>query len=717
MEESEIVSVVVEELARGIGGTVNAQDTEVTIALDYYHGRLPGLSKRIARDPNASRYVSTDVMDVIEATLSEIMPMFADEQLALFNPSDQADVGQAELESSLINYMFINEYDGYVVMQSIIKDALLNRNCTVKASWDERASVSYETYDSLPIMAVQQVMQPQMEGQKVDVIEQYVDADDSPIQPQTPEHMAMMQLGEMPFVEETYSIKIRRTTLKSRPLIESIAPEDVIVSTDLRTPLTQDARFIAHELVENVSSLIAQGFDPEIVAKIPNYIESYSTTSRSTEYTGDYGSASDTTRLVRVYDCYIQLDADGDGIAELRHVIIGGQNTMLLNEPVDNIPLIGGCCIMVPHAYQGVSLADRVSQVQDAKTHMIRSIIDGTKLAANQRVGVVTGQVNLDDLLTSITGGIVRVETPNSLFPLPSPDIPNSSYQLVSLLDNQRSEGGGGAVTTANMAQGISGSSAHAVERTMSAMELSNTMLAKTIAETIIRGMFLQLHHVIRKNYKGAINAKIGGKWVSSEPSSWRDRTNVTIQVGSSQGERQRRSAVMTKIGTVQAQLAEKGSILFSEEKLFDALSDGARLDGIHNPERYYVDVTSKEGQQLKQQKEQQSQKTQNEQKQLQQQMAKAQQDLSRAELMKGQAALQSQEAKIMVERAKADSAQQKLDSDNVIASLEIEIEQTKQRIEAIKSSSELQFKYDELEQKTMLKLTELEIKIDEDMK
>lgn len=685
MEESEIVSIVVEELAQSVNG-INSTDEVVSESLDYYHGRLPLISKRTAKDTSTSRYVSTDVMDAIEATTAEIMPMFADENLALFNPSNQSDVEQAELESNMINYLFINEYDGYTVLQSVIKDALLNRNCTVKVAWDERVEVEYESYDDIPVLAVRHVMQPTADDQNVDLLEQ--DGD-----------------------ENSYSIKLRRTTLIGKPVVESIPPEQVIVSSDLRTPLTQNARFIAHSIVETVSSLIAQGFDPEIVNRIPAYSEAYSTTSRSKDYTGDMTSAHESTKLVQVYDCYINLDVDGDGIAERRRVILGDTTVLLLNEPTDNIPLIGGCCTMVPHTYQGVSLVDRLSQIQDAKTHITRSIIDGTKLAANQRIAVVSGQVNIDDLLTSVVGGIVRVESPNAVMPLPAPDIPNSSYQLLTMMDSRRSEAGGGAVNTANMVQAISGDSAHAVERTMSAMELTNALLGKTIAETVIRGMFLQLHHIIRKHHTGTVNAKIGGKWVSSTPSEWRKRANLTVQVGASQGERQRRSAVMTKLGTIQAQLAERGSILFDESKLFDCLSDGAKLDGIAHPERYYVDVTSPEGMQIKQEAEQNKQVEQQKQQQMQQQLLKAQQDLSEAELMKGQAALQSQQAKIAVEQAKAESAQQKLTSDNIIAGLKIEIDQGKQELDVAKTSAELAFKYEELDQKTMLKITELELK------
>lgn len=715
MEESEIVSVVMQELSQGVGGIGNEQATEVSRALDYYLARLPAPNTRKRKDNNASNYVSTDVMDAIEATTAEIMPMFADEQLALFNPSQESDVDQAELESNMLNYLFINEYDGYMVLQSLVKDALLNRNCAIKVAWDERAVVAYENYDHLTTMGVNIVMQPNEPDEQVDVIEQGVDGEE-PIQPVSTEQAILMELGEVPSFEETYMLKIRRTRLVGSPDITSIAPEELIVASDLKSPLIHDARFVAHAMMDDTSSLIAQGFDPEIVKQLPAYSDSINSDSRDINYTNDNQSASDTTRLIQIYDCYIKLDVDGDGIAELRHIILGGMNTLLLNEPVDSMPIIGGCATMIPHAYQGVSLFDRLKSIQDAKTPLVRSIIDGTLLATNPRLGVVNGQANIDDILTSVTGGLVRAENANAVFAIPNPEVPQSSYQMLGFMDAQRSEKGGSAITTATAAQSISGDSAHAVERTMSAMELSNALVGKTIAETVVRGLFLQLHRIVKRNYKGAISAKIGGQWVQSDPSSWRDRANVTIQVGSSQGERRRRSGVMTKIGTVQAQLAAEGSVLFSEEKLYDTLADGARLDGVSNPERYYVDPGSREGQQAKQSQEKQSQEDKAKQDEMQTQMIEAQQQLAQAELMKGQAVLQSQQAKLMVEQAKIEITQQKLDSANVIAVLNIELDQAKQDLDTAKATGELEFRYHELETKAGLELTKMEVRANENV-
>ena len=49
----------------------------------------------------------------------------------------ERDEDQAREESDIVNYLLFEEYDGYTLLQCAIKDALLNRNCTVKVYWDD----------------------------------------------------------------------------------------------------------------------------------------------------------------------------------------------------------------------------------------------------------------------------------------------------------------------------------------------------------------------------------------------------------------------------------------------------------------------------------------------------------------------------------------------------------------------------------------------------
>jgi hypothetical protein len=705
MTDDELVTICMEEIARGIGGGLDAEnDNDISLPLDYYLGKLPGISAVTAKDKNASRYVSMDVMDGIEATVAEIMPTFSTDSIGFYVPSGEGDEEQAETESALVNYLFFEEYNGWTLLQELLKDALLHRNCTAKAYWDERAEVVYEEYANVNQMALQQILQPNAPMQEVEVVEQVVDGEEEmeAVEP-TEERQTLVRMGLAPDlaapIEETFNIKIKRTTIVGRPVIKSLAPEEVIVNGDHNSPFLDDARVACHEKSETSSSLIAQGFDPEIVAMLPDYsnnTESLSRSRGSEEF--DYASSHESTTTKRVYECYILVDFDGDGIAERRKVVIGDGGHLLANDPVTSVSLVGGVTTLMPHKYKGISLFERLREIQDTKTPLIRAVVDATQLAANPRLGVIVGAVNIDDLLTSRTGGLVRAEDSNAVFELPKGEVPQSAYNLLSFMNEQRKERGGSAVGMANTANAAVGQGGdHTMERVMSSMELTNSLIARSMGETVIRGLFIELHKIIRENHQGELQARIGSRWVKSMPSEWQTRANVSIQIGSSNAERVRQANVLREALQVQEKLQAMGSVMFDEAKAYTAISQIMKLEGIKAPELFFTDPESEEGKTASKAKQQQSQEQQQKDAMVQEAMAKAQSDMAAGELMKGQAALQSQEAKVKIEGMRQ------------------ELERMQAMVDAADKADSTQYKYDKLASDEALELTRLDLEYKED--
>ena len=120
----------------------------------------------------------------------------------------------------------------------------------------------------------------------------------------------------------------------------------------------------------------------------------------------------------------MKCDYDNDGIAELRHIVVGGssQNVyhILENEPIEEIPFAMVTAIPMPHRFFGLSIYDLIGDVQEIKTTLLRQTLNNAYLQNNARTVVVDGQANIDDLLNSRAGGIVRVKSPNAVTPSPS---------------------------------------------------------------------------------------------------------------------------------------------------------------------------------------------------------------------------------------------------------------------------------------------------------
>jgi hypothetical protein len=68
--------------------------------------------------------------------------------------------------------------------------------------------------------------------------------------------------------------------------------------------------------------------------------------------------------------------------------------------------------IPMPHRFYGRSVSELVEDVQLVKSTVMRQLLDNMYLTNNNRVAIMDGMVNLDDLLTSRPGGVVRTKQP-----------------------------------------------------------------------------------------------------------------------------------------------------------------------------------------------------------------------------------------------------------------------------------------------------------------
>lgn len=722
ISDAELVSIC---LSMAENSTIT-DDGEIEIPIDYYYGRRPALVN--CPDPRASDYISRDIHNAVEASVAEIMPAFAGETIAEFTALNDADEDQARVESDIINYLLMEEYNGTEILVTGLKDCMLHRNGYAKVYWDRHYEVGYANYEQVPQEQIQQLLQPQSEGEQVEVVEHEEVA--MPPQVQAQYDMAMQQyqqalgqheqmtaqydqalfqhqvvarqtgrIGPLPQQPpqppqepqrpQFFDLRVKRTRIESAPVIESVPPECAVIDDTLQTVGLEKAVLSGHKHLVSRSDLIAMGFDKTVVDGLSEstddvgYIRGRDRDSTNTGYLHD--SIAD----VEVYELYVNLDRDGDGIAELLRVIIAGTELMDVVEWDETDMVAGATCIM-PHQHQGVSLFDVLRSIQDAKTDLRRSTINGARLSANQRLEV-TPDADYDDVVESLSGGVVRSTKIGSVAALPNPEIPPSVFNTQEMLDRDRRESGGGAIDNAAQTVQIGGDSAHGIERIMTSMELRQAMSARTFGDTFVRGIFLRLHSLLRKYHQGEISAKINGKWTSTTPADWPQRSKVSITIGNSQGERQRQASALTGITMDQKEMLEKQMPLVTPQKLYDASIDRAMYLGVSNPEQYYVDPQSEEGRQLSQQQQQQQQQVKQEadqDKQFQQQIAQAQ--------------AQAQDKVAQAEMAKAQVQQQN-------NALKHEIDRLKQELDVAQSGANLALDKEKLDRDTAMRLLQLE--------
>jgi hypothetical protein len=116
-------------------------------AMRYYLGDV---SYDMPAQDGRSATVSTDVSDVIEGLMPNLMDIFAgSDEVVRFEPVGPEDEEAAQQETDYVNHVFMQKNPGFMVLYGFIKDALLQKNGIVKVWWEEREQEERETYYNL----------------------------------------------------------------------------------------------------------------------------------------------------------------------------------------------------------------------------------------------------------------------------------------------------------------------------------------------------------------------------------------------------------------------------------------------------------------------------------------------------------------------------------------------------------------------------------------
>ncbi|WP_244941512.1 portal protein [Bradyrhizobium yuanmingense] len=133
------------EKANALAG-LNASSlaSERADAMAYYLGDM---EKDMPTQPGRSKTVSTDVADVIEGLMPQLMDIFAgSDEVVRFEAVGPEDEEAAQQETDYVNHVFMQQNPGFMVLYSFLKDALLSKVGIVKVWWDEREEEQRETY-------------------------------------------------------------------------------------------------------------------------------------------------------------------------------------------------------------------------------------------------------------------------------------------------------------------------------------------------------------------------------------------------------------------------------------------------------------------------------------------------------------------------------------------------------------------------------------------
>ena len=558
------------------GGELQKERAE---AMDFYLGRQFNSVPQ-----GRSSVVSRDVADSIEWIKPGILRIFTSgDDVISFDPQGPEDVQQAKQETDYVNHIITQKNNWFNSAYIWFTDALIQKNGYMKVYWDERVTVEKEKYENKTDDEFALILQ----DQEIELVEHVVT--------QAPYPMAVgQQMAQQMMNLHSFTVAKKKTYGCAKYL--NIPPERTIVSVLHQAVDLEECDFVEHWEYKSLSDLRKEGFE------VDDYLGDDSDTNISDEeeqardrFNEDMETDGETNdpsmRRVKARECWLRYDEDGDGIAELRHVLIVGRQ-VLLNEECDLIPIAAITPRIMPHRHIGISESDILIDVQKIKSALQRAFLDNVYLSVNGRHAVDKDKVNLDDMLTSRPGGIVRTtgQPQAAIMPLVQQSDFAAVLKGLEYFDLVREERTGVSKNAQQLQPDVLSklSSGVAIAQVQSAAMAMQELIARVFAETGVKRLFRLVHAMTLKHAKQPEVVRLRNQWVPVDPRQWKTRTDMTISVGLGAGNKDQQIANISPMINLQMQLMPTG--LSDMRTLHNTLTKFTNAVGFKDTESFWND-------------------------------------------------------------------------------------------------------------------------------
>lgn len=611
----------------------SAKDNRASIEADSielmrrYNSEKYGTEK-----PGRSSYVSNDVQDVIEADMPSLARSFLGaNKICVFPPSgdSQENIDEAKQKTEYIDWLVRGQRESFRINHGFLKDIEILKIGALKWSICEDVDVSIITKS----------------GFTEDDVDDFIESQDGEVE-------LISRSGD----SDVFDLEFKITKKSLMPRLIGVPVESLLFSPNAVSE--EDASLVGDVCTKTRGELLQDGFDVEVISEIPTS-SSHKDAGLSLIRPNSDGVISEdsfadwATQTVEIYDLYVKVDKDGDGVAERRHIVMGG-DVIIEDEPFEKVPYAITSAILSSHSLIGTSRAELAAPTAKIQTALKRGLLDNGYLHNRPRVAI-NDRVEEDDLLSGV--GVIHVDgedhPANSMHSLTVPYIGNEALQVIQYMDQARAQTTGSLMASQGLsADDFGKETATRFNGVQDASKAKIELVARVIANAYSR-VYDGMLWLASEFQSGDYYFMAGDSEMLVTPSSWKFKHKAKSKIGLGAGDGQGSSETLAGILALQSQLKAEGSSLVDEVKRFNTIDATLKAMDIHdtslffnNPERP-EQLIVRENEILKQSVEQ-----------LQQMVQELQNPLAEAEKIKQEAFLLKAEndakIKILQEQEKA---------------------------------------------------------------
>ena len=690
MTEGEVTAIVGSQIASARTYTNSGIDKDRDWALRFFNGEidLPPMGK------GRSSFVSRDVADTHGLIMPSLLRIFfGTDRIAIYEPTRKEHEEYAEQATDYVNYIVMRRCDGYRQFRDTFSDALLFGNGLIKHWWDKTPVFETEDYTKQSEDAYQYVLSaenveevkheaypdPDFEAPQIDpmLIQQAQMAAEMG-DPQAIQALEQFQAALTPPMLHDFTIKRIKPNYGLK--IMAVPSEEFLLGNGEKV-LNEEVRFCAHIQRKTRSQLVKEGFPRKKVAEIPasNSIisdqRSFGRDKDEERYGADEAPDA-STEYVDVYECYVLLDYDGDGIAERRRIVTAGteaSGTLLLNEEWgDDLPFSDIVPDPRAHSWAGTGLYDELKDVQRVKSVAIRGGLDNMYMILKPTIEAeIDAYENPEALEDQDFGDIAwrKAGKPAAEYRV-IPSIAPSVFPIMEYMDGvaEKRTGISQRSSTTDM-DALQNQTATATNAVMAATHAKIEEYARNIANCGgMKRIFGCILRLIIKHAEAAESVRLLGDWVEMDPRTWNSDMDVTINTGLGSGSREKDFAILQGIAQKIELLLQQFGPLNEDLNIGHLISTYQKIaeaGGIQNADAYFPTISQERVKELRDKQAQQAGENPAE-KQLQMQM---QMEQAKAQMT----------AKVDIEKA---NARAKLDQQKAQFDMQLERERNAMQIE-----------------------------------
>ena len=387
----------------------------------------------------------------------------------------------------------------------------------------------------------------------------------------------------------TFSVHVTYKSKTGRVKVKALPCEEFIINREATS--LEDATLTAHRRMATVSELVKMGYDFEFVKSKSSGTDEleYNVERRERNNAIDYSyRKDDSQKLVEYVEAYVKVDWDNDGIAELRKICcMGSDYEIVHNQPFDRPPFATFCPSPESHVFFGQSIYDLVGDIQKIKSNVLRNSLDSLSLSIHPRVAIVEGQANLDDVLSTEVGAVIRQSQPGAVTPFNLPFVGKEAFPMLGYLDTLKENRTGISKASQGLdAENLQSTTQMAVNATIKGAQAQIEMIARIFAETGMKELFQGVLKLVVQHQDYERVVRLRDAFTPIDPRPWNSNMDVSVNVALGAADEQEKIDSLSAIINKQEDIINKfgpNNPLVSLEQYRNALSAQMNLAGFKN--------------------------------------------------------------------------------------------------------------------------------------